>query len=228
MSAFRLGYLDRQGLQTNLLANALILLTAGLSLLPALHRVWRLARSPARLPDACGGAWVVVLGHALESGRPSREFRTRLGTAFRVARACPGARMLVLGGCAPDQSVSEARVGQSHLCGLGMEAGRIHLEEHSRHTLENFHRALPLLADQAQVPVILVTSRYHLARSVTMAHNLGLNVFPYPAQIGWRPEKRVLMGILWEAYLLHWYHVGRLFARATGNAEMLARVDRRA
>lgn len=217
--------LDRAAVLTNVLSNVLLLVTAGLSLLIAVGAV---LRAGCRRPPAVAACdWLIVPGHALEAGEPSRDFRARLDRVLALAGVLPDARILVLGGVVTGQVKSEAQAGADYLAARGVAPARITGEALSRHTLENFQQALPLLTPQGRQTLVLVTNRYHLARAVTMARNLGLRVQPCPA------EARVRAGllrpwlVLWEAYLLHWYHTGRLYAQLMGNHGMLFRVSRR-
>ena len=215
---------DYQAMGTNVLSNLVLLVTFGVTFFWVLVRILRLARR--RAPTVPRPDWIVVPGHALEHGAPSREFRLRLRRAMRLLRQAPGARLLLLGGQAPGQPRSEARVGLDYLRDRGVPAERVVLEERSRNTLENFQQALPWLAERGTRKVLLVTSRYHLARACAMAGNLGLRVCPYPADLRWRWRRTLGLRLLWEAYLLHWYYAGCIYARLTGNRAMLARVQR--
>lgn len=98
------------------------------------------------------------------------------------------------------------------------------LEEHSRNTLENFQQAALRLRGEARPALVLVTSRYHVARSETMARNLGLRVAVCPAEDHLPFSVGMLCLLVRETYLLHWYHVGRIYAVITGNAAMLERI----
>lgn len=216
---------DRQALQTNLLANTALLLSAGGTFLFALATVLR--HSATRQPAMARCDCIIVPGHGLEAGRPSADFRARLDRALDLARRYPAARIVLLGGVTPGQPHSEAAAGRGHLLARGIADGRILCEETSRHTLENFQNALPLLSGYPGDARALVTNRYHLARCLVMARNLGIEVAPCPAERGRRPGPERWRRFLWEAYLLHWYHAGRLYARWTGNQGMLGRVYRR-
>ena len=216
---------DDAALLTNLLSNALIVVTAGLSLLTVLGIVLR--DGCRRTPRIAACDWLIVPGHALEAGDPSADFRARLERALGLAHSLPRARILVLGGVVPGQVKSEAQAGTEYLVARGVAVGRIAGEATSRHTLENFQRALPLLAQRQQQTLVLVTNRYHLARAATMARNLGLQVELCPAEARPWPGLLRVWSVLWESYLLHWYHTGRLYAQLTGNHGMLERVSRR-
>ena len=214
---------DRHALQTNLLANAVVLLSAGLTLVTAIVAVLRRGAATPAPPAACDS--IIVPGHALVQGHPSADFRARLERARCLAAAAPGARLLLLGGVVPGQVRSEAAAGAAWLVERGVPAARIVCEDTSRHTLENFQRACMLIGGAAE-RLVLVTNRYHLARAATMARNLGLAVTLCPAEAQRLPALLRPGRVLWEAYLLHWYHTGRVYARLTRNRGMLDRVSR--
>jgi uncharacterized SAM-binding protein YcdF (DUF218 family) len=154
-----------------------------------------------------------VLGTALDGAVPGRAFAARLERARALAEADPSLRIAVLGGGTP----SEAEAGAAWLHAAGIAPGRILAETRSRHTLENlraFRDAVP-----AHGAALLVTSRSHLARAAAMADGFGLLVQPVAAA-----DPAGLRRLPVEAFLLHWYLVGRAFARATRNRRMLARI----
>lgn len=216
---------DIHALQTNLLANAIILLSGTLTLWICLIRLIVRGSIPFRYPDRYD--WIIVPGHALEIDQPSADFRARLDRAADLARRVPDARILILGGVVPGQTHSEATVGREHLRASRITQDRIHLEQTSRNTLENFQCAVPMLRENCERGLVLVTNRYHLARSETLACNLGLRPMLCPAEVRWRPGLYELWRIVWEAYLLHWYHVGRIYAVLTDNKAMLTRITHR-
>lgn len=72
---------------------------------------------------------------------------------------------------------------------------------------------------------MLVSNRYHLARCLLMARNLGLPVAGAPAEPARRPSWRLPWQLLWEAYLVHWYLAGWAYASFLGNRAMLERVS---
>jgi len=217
--------IDYQALGTNLLSNLLLLLSAGLTCFCVLCRILLLARR--RWPESVATDWIVVPGHALHDGQPSREFRLRLRRAMRILQRIPRSRLLILGGRAPGQPISEALAGARYLEALGVPGDRLVLEEYSQNTLENFQHALSWLSQRGSKELVLVTSRYHLARACAMAGNLGLSVRGYPADLKLRWCPQLAVRLVWEAYLLHWYYTGFWFARLSQNRAMLRRVQRR-
>jgi uncharacterized SAM-binding protein YcdF (DUF218 family) len=175
------------------------------------------AAAPVTAPPA---RRALVLGHRLGSPEPGPAFRARLLRAARLAAADPGLALVVLGGATRRGLPSEAAAGRDVLIGLGVAPARIVAEDASRHTLENL-RAYRAHFAPGPEPDLLVTSRLHLARSLRMARGLGLALLPCAAEdaLPRRP-----LGLLREAFFLHWYRVGEAYALLTRNRAMLARI----
>lgn len=156
---------------------------------------------------------MLVLGTALDGTRPGPAFAARLDRARTLAEADLALRIAVLGGGMP----SEAEAGAAWLVAAGIAPGRILTETRSRHTLENLREFRDAVPEASAI--LLVTSRSHLARAVAMAEGFGLAVRPVAAD-----DPVLLRRLPVEAFLLHWYLVGRAFARVTRNRRMLARI----
>ncbi|MFN2348794.1 MAG: YdcF family protein [Thioalkalivibrio sp.] len=204
------------------LSQVVILATAGLSLGAACVHVWRVARRTGvpRQADR-----LLVLGMQLKDGRLERDYRLRLLRARRLARRRPGVRLVIVGGQTDAQGPSEARAGAQFLESRGIEPGLVQLEDASRHTLENLCEARALLSDDEVQRVALITSRYHLARSLAMARSLGMDLIPCPAEPRWSAGLAGVFKLVHEAWLLHWYHTGRVYARLMNHRGMLSRIS---
>ncbi len=61
----------------------------------------------------------------------------------------------------------------------GVPAEQIYIEENSRNTLENLQNLQQLLPN-GDAEYLLVTSAFHMPRSIGIARQLGLNVIAYP------------------------------------------------
>lgn len=195
------------GLTMFALSQLVTMASGGLTLLALwLHvrRVGRMAWVPAELDRA------LVLGMRLRGGKPTRDYRLRLLRACRLVRRHDQMRILILGGHTLGAPDSEARAGARFLQSKGVDIRRIDLEEGSLHTLENLREARALLTKEGNASVALITSRYHLARTLAIARGFGLSVIPCPAEPRWQGGVLVTLR---EAWLLHWYCTGRLFAR---------------
>jgi uncharacterized SAM-binding protein YcdF (DUF218 family) len=211
------------GFATLALSGLVILLTGGLSLAWIAGRVAAIAAREA--PAAPQADLIVVLGRRLARGRILPEYAARLRRAAALAAARPVAKVLVVGGRTGGAAVSEAGQGRRFLIGAGVSAERLLLEETSIHTLENLRHARATLGSHSALPFLLVTSRYHMARSLAMARGLGLEAAPCPAEdrLPLRPVTVAL--VLREAFFLHWYVTGRTWSRWTGNRRSLARIS---
>ena len=210
------------GLAMLALSNLALLATGGLSGLWLLGQVWRVARTAPATDDADG--WIVVLGVRLQQDRIQPDYALRLRRAAALYRANPDRPILLVGGLTGG-SVSEATQGRRFLIEAGLPAARLVTEDHSLHTLDNLRHARQLRAEVREQPFTLVTNRYHLAPSMTMAGGLGLQSKPCAAEDRLRLNLPTVGRLLQEAWYLHWYHVGRLWSRWTGNRHSLARIS---
>ena len=196
--------------------------SGGLSLLAALAHVARQGWiAPATRMDAT--ARILVLGRRLpRHGLPDTAFRARLARAAALHAARPGTEIVLLGGAPIPGRPAEATAGRAWLIAHGVPAAAIRTEDRSRHTLENL-RCYRAAFPKAPGPVLLVTSRTHIARSHRMAAGLGLACRICAAEAPRRALLRPLR-LLHEAFLLHWYMVGRGFADLSGNRRMQAQI----
>lgn len=201
--------LGREGFFSFLLSNASIIMTAGLLWL---YRFYEVARIAVRAPVSCKcTGWIMVLGrHLIE------EYNGRLQRVTELARAEPGCKILVLGGKTQEHAVSEAQYGRGYLIEQGIASDRIILEEESRHTLENMLHARELLQLEHGESVVLVSSRYHLARAKGLADSLGIAHRLCAAEPAMYFTPSSVLSMAREAYYLNWLWAARLWARVTG------------
>jgi len=222
LNRIRLGAIGGDGFFTLFLSNLLLIGSGGLLLVALLIHVIVVAyRAPIR---AASAGRCLVLGQMLNQGRPGPDFRQRLERAFDLHRQHPRNGILILGGHTSPGGPSEASAGRDYLVARGVPAECIEVEDHSRHTLENLRQARRLLDGDQRRP-ILITNRFHLARSLSLARGLGLDPQACAADQRLRWSPRQAARLLQEAYLLHWYHVGRTWSRLTRNQRMLARIS---
>lgn len=113
----------------------------------------------------------IVLGLALENGKPTRDLRLRLEAADRFAKEHPGAKLIVTGGNPVGGSASEAEVMGELLVERGVPAARILLEREAVDTRQNFANAARMI--DPGLPVAIVTSGWHMSRAVRLAREAG-------------------------------------------------------
>ncbi|MBW8269209.1 YdcF family protein [Caldovatus aquaticus] len=220
-------FLGGDGLATLLLACVVALATAGISLAVAFGHVLRVARAaPVQaLPAAGAPRRVLVLGRRLRrDGTPCAVFRARLDRAAALAARDPSLAVVLLGGATRPGLPAEAEAGRRHLLAAGLAPARLATEARSRHTLENLRHFRAVWGAAPAPPDLLITSRHHLARALMMARGLGLAVAPCAAEARFRATPATLARLAREAFLVHWYVVGRGFARLVNHRGMLARI----
>jgi len=204
-------------LRESLLVSALVLVASvGLAFLASWGRVLHRARCRTAAPAF---DWLVVCGHALQAGQPSSVYRQRLRRAARLAADDTDIGLLLAGGGRP----SEAAVGRDWLVAEhDLEPARIHLEEISTDTFENLRHARGLLPTGARLGI--VTSRFHMARVLAYARQLGLDAVPVPAEARWRLSAANIGAGLREAAFLYWFACGRAWARLARRERLLERI----
>jgi uncharacterized SAM-binding protein YcdF (DUF218 family) len=146
--------------------------------------------------DATRGApdGIVVLGGAVETEASEFHGETALNAsagrmiaAAMLARRYPNARILFSGGSANligEDSHKEADYVAALFEGLGISRDRLTLERLSRNTFENAEFSRALAAPKAGERWLLVTSAFHMPRSVGIFRKVGFAVEPYPTD--WR------------------------------------------
>lgn len=139
----------------------------------------------------------LVLGLALENGKPTGDLLSRLDTAKAYAEANPEATLILTGGNADGQGKTEAEVMQELLAERGIPAERMILEDRAETTKQNFRNAAELM-NPAEATA-LITSNYHMDRAVKTARNAGFTrIQRVPA-----PSSALHFGVnvLWEVVL---------------------------
>ena len=145
--------------------------------------------------DSAGGAptGIVVLGGSIDADvSAARGVPVVAGAADRIlaaaalARRYPNARIVYSGG-SPHLVSSDAREADyaaSLFESLGISKERLIVERRSRNTLENAEFSEAIAAPKAGERWLLVTSAYHMPRSVGLFRKVGFPVEAYP--VDWR------------------------------------------
>lgn len=126
---------------------------------------------------------ILLLGTALEAdNQPTKQLRIRAATAAEAYREL-GCRVPVIpcGGYTKGRTRTEAEVMRELLMKAGVPDSDIVLENESKTTIENFSNAIKLLDGASGKRVLVVTSDFHIRRSVLIARHMGLHAKGYPA-----------------------------------------------
>lgn len=183
------------------LALAALILALAAAYVGALSDV--LAMAAAARVHAPAQGTLVVLGHRQPSAAPNHPFLARLQRAGRILSQDPG-RPVILSGGATGPGQSEAAWGARILSAdpeLLPRAWR--LEEHSRNTVENL-RLSSRLAGPGE-PLVVISSRVHLARVAAIARAQGLKIAVVAAEDAWQWSWSNALAATREAgYLAAW------------------------
>jgi len=206
-----------------------LLVNAGLAGIPLAAALAWVCWTGLRAGRDAAGDRLVVFGQRLRHGRVDTDYRARLLTAAHLASQRPRHRIIILGGRTSRAKLTEADAGRRLLRELpGGTKLNIALEQASSNTLTNLHNLRAVLSGAGGTeprPLTLITNRYHLARVGQMAASLGLPYHRCAAEdrsTALHPS--MLPRWLIEAFYVTWFLTGKLWATATRNRRMLARV----
>lgn len=115
--------------------------------------------------------YVIVLGMALENGKPNSDLLGRVDAAYEYAQRHPDAKLILTGGNKTEISDSEASVMRDLLLKKGVPESRMILDDKASSTIQNFENVAQLI--DVKRPVALVTSDYHMLRAVSLARSMG-------------------------------------------------------
>jgi len=184
-----------------IVAGVALLVICGFSPLGNLVFLPLTERFPAWSETAREPTGIIVLGGAiypdLSEARKMPELNgaaERMTAAVELARRYPHAKFVFTGGNASlfDRRLSEATYAGKFFESLGMPKERIILEDQSRTTYENARLSKELLKPKPGEYWLLVTSAYHMPRSIGSFRAVGFDVHAYPVDWrtrGWRDAK---------------------------------------
>ncbi|MBX9648593.1 MAG: YdcF family protein [Xanthobacteraceae bacterium] len=218
------------------ITSALLLLVCGLSPLGNMLLYPLEARFPAWDPARGAPDGIIVLGASIEAdlsaahGTPVvRNAPDRIIAAAILARRYPTARVVFSGGSANllSNDAREADFAGEVFEGLGIAKSRLTMERRSRNTLENAEFSKALVGPRPGERWLLVTSAFHMPRSVGLFRKAGFPVEAYP--VDWRVGGRdslfaftnLALEGLWrtDAGTREW--MGLIAYRATGKIDDL-------
>lgn len=194
------------------------------ALLRPLEKPYAQSELPARV-DA-----IVVLGGGLDLANSTAghvEYNPaadRIIDGIKLARRFPEALLVFSGGTGSlfDHAHTEAPLLRGEAISLGLSPDRILIDDRSRNTHENAVETRRLLAPTQAQAVLLVTSAFHMRRSLGCFRKVGLAVRPYAVDfrghhsarnpLGWIPD----VSNLGESSLAVKEYVGLIMYRLQG------------
>jgi uncharacterized SAM-binding protein YcdF (DUF218 family) len=190
-------------------------------------------RYPVPTAEAVGRhVGVIVLGGATEHpgiyqahGQvPLGEAAERMSVPVGLLRQHPKLQLVFSGGEGRllATGVSDADLAKAFYQQQGVDMGRVVLEGGSRTTRENARQVAALLGERCRQPWLLVTSAWHMARSVPEFEAVGCQVTPYPVDFRtgestpWTEYSLARSLLLWQTALHEW--LGWVVYRLTRSA----------
>lgn len=169
-----------------------VLVLQGWGVLPdaGIRRLENTYPPQASPPDLKHFAGIVVLGGALDSaavweGRTQPALNgaaERMVAPLPLMQQHPHLRLLFTGGEGAlfAQGLTEAQRADIFYQSMGLDPRRLILEDRSRNTFENAVLSAAIAGVDIQKPWLLVTSAWHMPRSMATFEKAGWNVTPYP------------------------------------------------
>lgn len=159
-----------------------------LSIAPVSNRLLSGLESEYMVPRNATGDVIILLGGGVYDkspdlsgvGVPSEEALVRVVMAVRLHKAL-GAPIIACGGRVFEDGVAEASILKRFLVDLGVPSGQVILEQNSKDTFENARYARQIVESFDYKAPLLVTSGYHMRRSLLSFAKVGLDVTPAPA-----------------------------------------------
>lgn len=174
-----------------------------LSISPVADAMLRGLESDFKIPENPRGDVIILLGGGVYDkvpdlsgvGAPAEEMIARLVTAVRLQKML-NIPIIVSGGVVFEGRKAEAPIVRRFLTDLGVPDKKIIIEDKSRNTIENARYTAEICKRLGYKKPILVTSAYHMRRSIVSFEKIGMKAVPFPANFRTWDRKYG-----WESYL---------------------------
>ncbi len=125
-----------------------------------------------KTPEA-GLDCIIVLGARVNGREPSGALRNRIEVAGQYLQANPDTIAVLSGGRGTDEEISEAQCMYENLIAMGIDPGRLIMEDNSTDTSENMRFSRALIPENTET-IGIVTNNFHMFRSLAIARKEGL------------------------------------------------------
>lgn len=164
---------------------------------------WRAGAARVAEPSDC----IIVLGARVHmSGRLSDSLRYRCESALDAYRAGLAGYIIASGGQGADEPMPEAEAMRDWFVKNGVPDGRVLVEPNSTDTWQNLEFSRDIMHARGWKSAVVVTSDYHLERSLWIARDLEISVTGIAAQspkpFGVRWSNRLREAGSWGVYWL--------------------------
>jgi uncharacterized SAM-binding protein YcdF (DUF218 family) len=148
------------------------------------------------LPEKIDG--IIVLGGSVIPDRSAEWqqletnlYHERLSSFIDLAKRYPDARLVFSGGNSDTdkEKPTEAQIAEKHFLASGIEQDRLFMENKARNTYENAIYIKQLMAPKPDETWLMITTAYHMPRSVGVFCQQNWKVIPYPVDHQTLPSK---------------------------------------
>lgn len=128
----------------------------------------------AKIPPKPNANTMIILGANVTGNpaQPSETLQERLDVAITYLKQYPDTKVIVCGGQGKNESATESSVMKSYLIANGIHADSIVEEDQSTRTAQQFIYPKKMMELGS---VVVVTSDFHLLRSMMLAKRSGLD-----------------------------------------------------
>jgi uncharacterized SAM-binding protein YcdF (DUF218 family) len=123
---------------------------------------------------------LVVMGAAQYDGRPSPVFAARLDHAITLYREGVAPRLIVTGGKAEGDRMTEAAAARAYAIDRGVARADILIEDEARTTLESIRGVARIMDAGGLGSAVFVSDRTHMLRVLRMATDAGIPAWGSP------------------------------------------------
>ena len=134
----------------------------------------------SKIDEKCKADVAIVLGAATNDGRVSPVYKERINHAIDLYADGYVKKMIMTGGKAKENSVSDAYAAKQYAINKGVLAEDILLEEKSKITQENLSYAKIIMNKNDMKTAIIVSDPLHMKRSMLLAKDVGMKAYSSP------------------------------------------------
>lgn len=125
---------------------------------------------------------IIVLGTAIENGKPSSVFKERINHGIYLYNKGVAKKLLFTGGFGKGQNQTESSVAKEYAISKGIPDSVIIIEEKSKSTYENFKEAKLIMDSLSLKSALIVSDPFHMKRAMAFAEYYHIDCKPSPTK----------------------------------------------
>ena len=125
-----------------------------------------------------------MLGAGLDGSKITPLLAARIDRGIQLLRHNPKARLILSGGQGPGEDLPEGEAMAAYAIERGVEPGRVIIERESVNTEENLRFSRRLMEGR-RPRIAIVTTAYHVFRSLILAKHQGIRCIGFGARTKW-------------------------------------------